>query len=206
MAKFIITILMLTLAGCVTQQTRAFDPDLCNHNAAYEAGYNDGLNSWFVMDSQFLNRCREDLREQAQLGYRDGFGKGREEMAKRQEAYQRDEALRLQAERQRQDAERAEQSRRDEEERERQSHTPVIIGGPMGGGMGSGMGGGGIGMVGSGTGPMPSQRWYCRGEAFMDKYEGFGPSQFEARREATNRCKEKHHEMHCGDMKCEIIQ
>lgn len=73
------------LSGCATQQPRAFDPDLCNKNAAYEAGFNDGRWGYRAMNSEFLNRCREDLREQAQLGYKEGFEKGRQDLKEAQD-------------------------------------------------------------------------------------------------------------------------
>ncbi len=85
MSKFIGSIFLMCLSACALNQPREFDPDLCVKSAAYEVGYNDGRKPWGEMRSEFLNRCREDLRDEARVNYRDGYNKGHDEMVKSQE-------------------------------------------------------------------------------------------------------------------------
>lgn len=84
--------LLLFLAfGCASPRVRTFDPDMCGGQRGYEAGYNDGVEG-YTMDSAFLSRCREDLREKAQQGYRDGFQKGHTEYEAKIAAYREQQA------------------------------------------------------------------------------------------------------------------
>lgn len=156
------------LAGCATPQPRAFDPDLCNKNAAYEAGFNDGRWGYTGMNSEFLNRCREDLREQAQQGYKDGFEKGRQEFR----------------------------------EAQNQKKAGVVIpsGTPDRGGTNININIGGNPSTG---GTNNAKAWYCKTEAFMKKFDAYGPTQLEARQSAVAICRARYHEMHCDNVECQ---
>ncbi len=173
MKPVIVAAFMLGLCGCALNQPREFDPDLCEKGAAYEAGYNDGQKPWRSMDSSFLNRCREDLRDSARTSYQDGYNKGHAEAVARQQEYQRQQALQRQMQLQQQ---------------QQAEDGPAQININIGGGADN------------------PHRWYCKVHAFMTDFEGFGPTQFEARRDAKRACMVQYHEMHCEDANCEIVR
>lgn len=78
MLKHIIPIIALSLVtACAFPQKkeRSFNPELCDEQAGYEAGFEDGR-AGLNMNTSFLNNCREDLRALAVKGYRAGFDKG----------------------------------------------------------------------------------------------------------------------------------
>lgn len=45
--------------------------------------------------------------------------------------------------------------------------------------------------------------WYCEVKAFMDTFDGYGPTRLEATKAAQTACQGKNHEMHCRDAKCQ---
>lgn len=189
MKSTILFTFFISMAACALTQERNFDPDLCNKNAAYEAGRNDGATG-YQMNSGFLNRCREDLRESAQGGYREGFTEGRKEFEKRMAAQKEQMA----AEQKRMSAE------NEDDDDDKNESTPFS--GPFPTNRTNvNINIGGIQTVGSGR--SASRAWYCKVEAFTSTFEGFGPTKIEARRETLASCKKKYHEMHCDDISCE---
>lgn len=175
MRNFLAVVLLFgvsLLPGCASEPRR-FDPDLCNKNAAYETGYNDGRWGYKEMDSAFLNRCREDLRDQAQAGYKDGFDKAHKEFLEQKK---------------KEDAAAAAPAYSPGPYQQNAPNVNINIGGSQSiGGQGHGY----------------SRAWYCTAEAFMKKFEAFGPTQIEARRAAIAQCTRQYNQMHCNDVQCQ---
>jgi hypothetical protein len=178
-------ILLLGVAsGCATlpARERAFSPSLCNQNAAFEAGFNDG-DEGRAMGSDFLHGCREDLRGQGQAGYRDGYEKGRGQF----EARMREMNANAQ---------------RNQSAIESQPPAPSSVGNVNNGGIQINIGGPAAG--GGSGGATNSKAWYCSTRAFMTEYDSFGPTQLEARQLTLQKCTREHHDMHCRDVKCQM--
>jgi hypothetical protein len=174
---------LLLLSACSTlpARERDFDPALCNRNAAYEAGFNDG-NDGREMGSTFLHRCREDLRAQGQEGYMTGYESGR----KRYEERIREMNARQQT---------------DSATPATPPTPPSSVNTHVNHGVEINIGG----ARDSSHGANP-RAWYCNVNAFMDEFEAFGPTQLEARQLAIQQCVGKHHAMHCKDAKCQLNQ
>lgn len=172
--------IFIALSACSTlpARDRDFDPALCNRNAAYEAGFNDG-NDGRAMGSAFLNRCREDLRGQGQEGYLSGYESGRKRLEERMR----------------------EMNARNQHDAATPPVPPTSVNTHVNNGIE-------INIGGSRSNPPVGnpKAWYCNIRAFMDEFEAFGPTQIEARQLTIQQCVGKHHEMHCRDVKCQLNQ
>lgn len=82
LAALICVVSFASACATLPARERDFNPALCNRNAAYEAGFNDG-NDGRAMGSEFLYRCREDLRAAGQEGYQSGYESGRKRLDER---------------------------------------------------------------------------------------------------------------------------
>lgn len=49
-----------------------------------------------------------------------------------------------------------------------------------------------------------NRSWYCETQPFGTKFEAFGATQFEAKRNVAQKCTAKHHEIHCRDAECKL--
>ncbi|GEM_PF-620872 len=175
--------LLASCASAPEKRNRTFDPDTCNKNAGYEAGYNDGLDD-LAMDTAFTHRCREDLREATFSGYKAGYEVGKKELLERREKIEKAWA-----------AEQAEREKREREEAARQSrdantNVNINIGGNQS----------------TGAGVYYAKNYFCTISIFTKEYEAFGPTELEARRNVMNECKKHNHAMHCDEVECQRNQ
>src|SRR5947209_3343981 len=130
--RALILLSTLFLVACASTRERDFNPALCEGNLAYQAGFNDGREG-YNMNSGFIYGCRDDLREKALAGYKDGFDKGHADHE--QEVA---ENRKMMMERERMEAEARARA-------EAQAQPPPVIGGPVVVLPGGSIGGGGYG-------------------------------------------------------------
>ena len=171
------------LSACIDSAgaRRSFDPNLCNHGAAYEAGFNDGQDGR-AMGLSFLDGCREDLRAQGQEGYRTGYDSGWKRFEQRMK----------------------EQQSLDHSREHMDEQPPAPPAGVVNtnNGIQINIGNGGPGGV-----PQANPRaWYCTIHAFTSDFEAYGPTHLEAQQLATQNCVRQYHPMHCQEVKCQQNQ
>ncbi len=169
---------LLALSACATlpARERGFDPALCNKHASYEAGFNDGEEGR-AMGSDYAYRCREDLRAQAQEGYREGYAGGRkrlDERVKEMNAQNRPQTQPL------------------------TTATPVPVSTNSGTQININ-----FGQQGAAAPTANPKAWYCTSEAFMQNFQAFGPTEIEARQATQQACQQKYHAMHCKEVHCQ---
>lgn len=70
-------LLVSFLLSCSTAR-KEFDPTECNEQGGYDRGFIEGKNG-HDPDSNYIYRCREDLRPAVRKGYQQGYEKGRVE-------------------------------------------------------------------------------------------------------------------------------
>lgn len=171
----------VVFSACSTlpARERFFDPSLCNKSAAYEAGYNDGLDGR-AMGSSFLDGCREDLRGQGQEGYRTGYETGRQRFDERMKAMSANPG----------------------------SQDPLIPQPPVPPPGSVNVNNGvqiNFGQLG-GPAPANPKAWFCSVQAFTSTFEAFGPTQLEAHQRALQDCVRQNNPMHCEDIRCRVNQ
>jgi hypothetical protein len=90
--RFLLIPLCVSLLSCATSR-KPFDPAECNEQGGYERGFVEGKNGRDP-DTDYVTRCREDLRPPVRKGYQRGYDKGRveyKEMLAKMEKEQREQ-------------------------------------------------------------------------------------------------------------------
>jgi hypothetical protein len=188
---FLISIFFILSCGSqVPQRERpkpgGFDPELCNEQAGYEIGMQDGRKNE-NMNSSFASRCREDLRILAEKGYKSGYSEG-------QNKYREDE-----------------KARREEmkiwEERKRSAGTTPPQNQPINSNQKTiNISIGGKQILGGSANQTQNEQnpkaYYCNVSAFGKSYESFGPTKIEAEIATKSACTKENHEMHCREIDC----
>jgi hypothetical protein len=175
-----IACVFFTSCASLPARERAYDPALCNRGAAYEAGFNDGLDGR-AMGSSFLDACREDLRAQGQDGYHVGYESGRQRFDVRMKEVSANHS---------------------DNPPLTQPPTPPAGATHTNNGVQINFSGGALGAP---SAPNP-KAWYCSVQAFTATFEAFGPTQLEAHQRTMQNCVQQYNPMHCQEIKCQANQ
>ena len=193
---FACVVLALAGIGCAVpegrgpnQGTEPYDNDVfdarnCNENGGYTRGYNDAR-AGKSMELLFASRCREDLRRQAEKGYRIGYDAGEKSLREAEANRTPPPAF---------------PTNLPPPSAPSQKNTTINVNL------------GGTQNVGGGQNPPPSvpqsnqKAWYCEVEAFQDKFSAFGATQLEAKQATQNQCTAKHNAMFCRKIDCQPNQ
>ncbi len=185
-----IILIQFIIIGCASDgphrerpKPGGFDPELCNEQAGYELGLQDGKKN-LVMNSSFASRCREDLKALAVKGYTAGYKEGQVEYK---------EELKVFKEMQEDKVVNAEPKVVMPQTQPVNSKTINInIGGNQTVG----------GSPTQNNTPNPKAFYCVATNAFGRSFEAFAPTKLEAQLTAKKACADDTNEMHCKKVEC----